>query len=257
MVDWIAYRELAWAETILSPPEDDADETASFVSAINQHASEPVKTLLHLGCGGGINDFTFKKHYQVTGIDVNEPMLAVARQLNPEVTYQIGDMRTIELNQQFDAVAIPDSIMHLLTVDDLRQAMATVGRHLRPGGLLLLVMHAREDFQENNFVYTGCRDEIEITLFENNYVVKPAGDVWEATVVYLIRRQGELEIHSGRCRGGLFPLATWHTLFEQAGLEVLQETLSDDTYDRFLMNQGKYRLRRFVCRYSGQSSHPA
>lgn len=251
MVDWIAYRELAWVDPILSPPEDDTEETTGMVAALNRGAKGPVRTLLHLGCGAGINDFTFKKHFQVTGIDVNEPMLEVARQLNPEVTYQMGDMRTVDLQQPFDAVAIPDSIMHLLTVEDLQKTMGTVCKHLRPGGVLLVVLHAREDFQENNFVYTGAQGEIEITLFENNHIVNPGGDLWEATVVYLIRRQGKLEIHSDVCRGGLFPLATWRSLFEQAGLEVLQETLMDDTYDRFLMNDGQYRLRMFVCRALG------
>ena len=75
-----------------------------------------VETLLHLGCGGGHNDYTFKKHFKVTGVDISENMLKLARKLNSEVTYYYGDMRDIKLTGCFDAVTILDSINSAMVV---------------------------------------------------------------------------------------------------------------------------------------------
>ena len=43
-----------------------------------------------------------------------------------------------------------------------------------------------------NFVYTGEKNGLDITLFENNHIYKTKPDSYEATLVYLIRRHGEL-----------------------------------------------------------------
>ncbi|MFC1972548.1 class I SAM-dependent methyltransferase [Chloroflexota bacterium] len=107
---WRAYSELAWTEPIIAPPEEYTEETEQYSKAIKEHSKIEVRTLFHLGCGAGGNDYTFKKHYNVTGVDISENMLEIARRLNPEVVYYHGDMRTIELGECFDAVAVPDSI---------------------------------------------------------------------------------------------------------------------------------------------------
>ena len=243
---WRAYADLAWLEPIISAPGDYAEETEFFVRAIREHARIETETLLHLGCGAGVNDFTFKRHFAVTGVDLSEDMLRLAGALNPQARYLSGDMRDVELAESFDAVAIPDSIGHMITAADLRSTIANATRHLKPGGVLLVVTSLQEEFQDNNFVYTGAREDVEVTIFENNYVVKPHRTTYEATVVYLIRREGALEIHSDRCTLGLFSLATWLSLFQEAGLEVAQERM-DHCYDRFITGEGCYPLRVFVC----------
>jgi len=40
---------------------------------------------------------------------------------------------------------------------------------LKPGGVLLIVANIKEEFRENNFVYTGSKGDVEVTIFENNY----------------------------------------------------------------------------------------
>jgi SAM-dependent methyltransferase len=100
---WCSYSKLAWTELILASPEEYSEETEQYISIIKEHSKIEVRTLLHLGCGAGGNDYTFKKHYKVTGVDISENMLEIARCLNPEVVYYHGDMRTIELGECFDA----------------------------------------------------------------------------------------------------------------------------------------------------------
>ncbi|MBM4451606.1 MAG: class I SAM-dependent methyltransferase [Chloroflexi bacterium] len=245
---WLAYNELAWTEPIIAPPEEYAEETEQYIKVIKEHSKIEVKTLLHIGCGAGGNDYTFKEHFKVTGVDISENMLEIARHLNPEVAYFHGDMRTIELDGCFDAVAIPDSIAYMAMEEDLQSALVTAQKHLKPGGVLLIVASTAEQFSQNNFIYTGTRGDIEITVFENNYIPDPAETIYEATLIYLIRRQGELEIYTDRHILGLFKLQTWLGFLKKAGFDIVNQTNIDHAYDRFIAGEGKYQQLMLVCR---------
>ena len=243
---WLAYTSLAWTEQIIASPEDSVEETEIYTRAIKRHARIKTKTLLHLGCGGGFNDFTFKKHFKVTGVDISKEMLDVAEKLNPGVAYQQGDMRTIRLPECFDAVAIPDSIGYMTTLRDLKRTITTAYEHLKKDGLLLIVTNTKEQFKENNFIYTGSKEDIEITIFENNYVHDPSGSAYEATLIYLIRRTGKLEIYSDRHIIGLFKLKEWMDLLAEIGFKVKQEEIKH-LYDRFIPDDAEYPLLMFAC----------
>jgi len=246
---WRAYTDLAWMEHIISSPEEYVDDTEFFCKLIKEHSRIEVKSLLHLGCGAGGNDFTFKKYFKVTSVDISEDMLRIAREVNPEVTYIHGDMRSIELEEFFDVIAVPDSIGHMVTLEDLQEAVLTAYKHLKPGGVFFVVASIAEEFQENNFVYTGAKNGVEVTLFENNYIPYPDGTTYEATVVYLIRQNGELEIHSDTDTISLFSQLTWSDLLKKTGFEVKQVRL-EHSYDRYLMDSGEYILSMFICRKS-------
>jgi SAM-dependent methyltransferase len=244
--NWRVYGDLAWTEHILAPPEDYKEEADLFSKIIREHSKIEVRTLLHLGCGAGGHDHTFKKHFKVTGIDISENMLELARELNPDVAYFIGDMRIAKLDERFDAVAIPDSIGHMTTEEELRKAVRTADEHLKPGGVLLIVTPVKEEFRENNFVYTGAKGDVKITLFENNSIPDPEGTTYKATVVFLIWRKGKLEIHSDTDVLGLFELDAWHTLLKDFSFDIKQIKLSH-SYDQYLVGEGEYPLQIFVC----------
>lgn len=243
---WRAYGNLAWTEPIIAPPDHYAEETELYINAIREQAAIEIRTLLHLGCGAGGNDHAFKERFAVTGVDISENMLEIARQLNPEVVYHQGDMRTIELEECFDSVAIPDSIGYMTTEEDLRSVIMTAQKHLKPGGVLLIVTSIAEQFSENNFVYAGTKGDIEIVVFENNYVPKPAGTTYEATLVYLVRREGVLETHTDRHVLGLFKLQTWLDLLREAGLDEVEQIAVEHSYDRLILGGGKYLLLMLV-----------
>ncbi len=243
---WKAYNDLAWVDTVVASPEEYAAETELYVRLIRAHARHAPATLLHLGCGAGGNDFTFKRHFAVTGVDVSAGMLEIARRLNPEVAYVLGDMRTIELPGRFDAVAIPDSIDYMVTLADLRATIANACRHLHPGGVLLILANTRDEFRNNNFVYTGARDDIEVTVFEND---RACGDGarYEATLVYLIRRKGVLAIETEVHTLGLFAQAAWLAELTSAGFAVEQLGRTEG-YRKYILQEGAYPRQVFIAK---------
>jgi len=243
---WKSYTELAWVEPIIAPPQDYEKESSIYCRLINETAQVEVKNLLHLGCGAGINDYTFKKHFQVTGLDLSKQMLQVASGINPEVDYLQGDMRNFALDRYFEGAIVPDCVCYLKTEEELQKMLANTYRYLVPGGVLLITAHTAEQFQENNFVYTGSQGELEITIFENNYISKSKDSLYEATIIYLIRRNAQLEIHTDVHELGFFKLQTWLDILESFDFKVTQMPL-ESLYEPYLMGEGKYPLTVFVC----------
>jgi len=216
-----------------------------YVDLIKRTAAEPPSTLLHLGSGAGGYDVFFKRHFAVTGVDLSVGMLNKARKAHPDIEYIEGDMRTIRLNRQFDAVAIPDSIDYVASQEDLQQAIQTAVIHLKTGGVLLVVAKTEEIFQNNNFAYAGEKDGIHVTLLENNHINPFRPNTYEATFVYLIRQQGELTIHTDHQVLGLFSQAMWDEVFKNAGI-TMQKTNLEGIYDTYVLNGGEYPLDIFV-----------
>ena len=244
---WIAYNELAWTEDWLADPAAYEDEVKVYVDLIQRRASKPPRTLLHLGSGAGGHDTIFKRHFAVTGVDLSPGMLSKARNLHPDIEYIEGDMRTLRLDRKFDAVAIPDSIDYMASRQDLEQAVQTAAMHLKTGCVLLVTAKTKEIFQNNNFAYSGEKDGIHVTLFENNYINPFHPDTYEATLVYLIRQRGELTIHTEQQVLGLFSQPIWTEVFKNAGI-TMRKTSLDGIYDPYLLNDGEYPLVVFVGR---------
>ncbi|MHC2995545.1 MAG: class I SAM-dependent methyltransferase [Candidatus Atribacteria bacterium] len=226
------YGDLAWTWPIISPVEDYIEETELFSKLIREHSKIKVKTLLHLGCGGGHNDYTFKKHFKITSVDISEDMLRLAKKLNPKVTYHQGDMRTIRLGERFDAVTILDSINYIRTVEDLQRTFITTYEHLKPGGVFLtFVEQIAGQFKQNDTKYsTHSQGNVEITFIENYYDPDPNDISYEVTFIYLIHIGGELEIHTDRHLCGIFKLKTWHELLKAIGFEVKQMKFTNSTF---------------------------
>lgn len=142
------YHELAAWWPLISPLEDYAEEAAFFGQVFSNAGLPDSPAFLELGCGGGSNAFYLKKNFaRVTLSDMSPQMLAVSRSRNPECEHVEGDMRTLRLGREFDAVFIHDAIDHMITASDLQQVMQTAFVHCKAGGLALFVPdHVRETF---------------------------------------------------------------------------------------------------------------
>lgn len=218
------YGDLAWVWPIISPVEEYAQDGELFTTAIREESPTPVNTLLDIGCGGGHLDYHLKKDFQVVAADISESMLALARELNPEITHHQGDMRTLRLGRLFDTVLIYDAINYMCTTEDLQAAFQTAFAHLRPGGLLLTFAEVTaESFQQNKtYVRVHSRAGVELVFIENYYDPDPRDTAYESTFFYLIRQGGKLTVEMDRHLCGVFPLETWRQLLRQVGFQVKQ-----------------------------------
>jgi SAM-dependent methyltransferase len=105
------------------------------------------KTLLDVACGEG----TFavaaaKKGFAVTGVDLSQNMLELAREKAARdgvaVEFKLADMRTMALNGSFDlATCWYDSLNYLLELDELQRTFVAVATALRENGCFLFDMN--------------------------------------------------------------------------------------------------------------------
>ncbi|HXX81321.1 MAG TPA: class I SAM-dependent methyltransferase [Thermodesulfovibrionales bacterium] len=126
---------------LLYKDKDYAGE-AQFVHELLQTHSPGTKTILDLGCGTGRHDFLLaEKGYAITGVDRSEEMLMMANKRlcsTSNLSFIQGDIRTLNIGEQFDAVI---SLFHVMSYqtsnEDLKAAFSTVKRHLTPGGIFI------------------------------------------------------------------------------------------------------------------------
>lgn len=118
---------------------------AEYVRSLIERHQPGARSLLDLGCGTGRHDLLLARMgYRVTGVDLSQEMLAVARRelklegREVEVSFHQGDVREVRLGAEFDVVV---SLFHVMSYQtgnaDLRAALATAKAHLKPGGLFI------------------------------------------------------------------------------------------------------------------------
>lgn len=94
--------------------------------------------ILDLGCGTGepIAEYFIKKGTNVFGVDSSPRMIQYCKDRFPTMTWTVGDMRTLNLDDQFDAVIAWDSFFHL-NQSEQRAMFPKFRKNLKDGGLLL------------------------------------------------------------------------------------------------------------------------
>jgi SAM-dependent methyltransferase len=113
----------------------------------------PGARVLDAGCGAGepVARYFVNRGDAVTGIDVSERMLALARRQVPEATFQRMDLRALTFPpESFDAIAAVYVVFHLPRAEHAA-LLAGFERLLKPGGRLLLTLATREYTGQDEF----------------------------------------------------------------------------------------------------------
>ena len=94
--------------------------------------------ILDLGCGSGrpIAAYLLQHGHQLTGVDSADSMLEMAREHFPTQCWIEADMRSVELNQRFDAILAWDSFFHL-TPQDQRGMFTQFAKWSKPNAVLM------------------------------------------------------------------------------------------------------------------------
>jgi SAM-dependent methyltransferase len=228
------YGQLAGWWALISAPEDYAEEAAFIQQALEGAVIGPLESLLELGSGGGNNASFLKQHCKLTLVDRSQGMLDASRRLNPECEHLLGDMRSLRLGRQFDAVLIHDAIMYMLDLTNLQAALDTAYSHTRPGGAGIFVPDCVQETFTPSTRHGGHDGEGRaLRYLEWTYDPDPADTQFVTDFAFLLHEQdGRTSLASDRHVMGLFPRQAWLDCLQAAGYraQVLVDTYQRDVF---------------------------
>jgi trans-aconitate methyltransferase len=216
-------------------------EQAAFArTTLLEAASSPNQTVLEFGAGGGNNAFHLKTHFKLTLTDLSASMLERSHSINPECEHIEGDMRSLRLGREFDAVFVHDAVCHLITHADLLACMRTAFVHCKPGGAALFMPDfVRERFRSG--VHHGGHESVDggdrsLRYMEWTFDPNPSDNTYTNDFVYMLRDgNGPVRVEHDTHVNGLFSREAWLNALRDAGFAA---RMIDDPYDREV----------FVCR---------
>ena len=106
----------------------------------NYWAKQTRGNILELACGTGrLAKPLMEQGFKYTGLDLSSVFINHCKNKYPMGEFIKGDMRTFQLNRQFDLIFIPfNSFLHLFKEDEMLQCLTTARNHLSKDGIFLL-----------------------------------------------------------------------------------------------------------------------
>ncbi len=165
---------------------DQAAPVAYLRGLIEKH-HPAAETLLELGCGTGSVLEQLQARYTVTGVDLSQQMLRIAKTKAPHARLLRKDITTLELGETFDVVVcVADVVNHLRPFRAWEALFARAYEHLADGGIFIFDMNTQLHLSElaaepplttwspqghftmlNVVEATGAGVAVEVTIFEH------------------------------------------------------------------------------------------
>lgn len=122
--------------------KDYLQECDLIEQVFQRFGTEKIQTLVDFGCGTGNHSIPLaQRGYEVTGVDISQDMLDVARRksmsVGAQVTWLKGDVRNIQAGGPFDAGLFMFAVFgYQHSNEDMTRTLGNARRHIRSGGLL-------------------------------------------------------------------------------------------------------------------------
>lgn len=203
-----------------------AVESQRLMGLIRQNKRSEGRELLDVGCGTGQHLAYLQADYTVSGLDFDEGLLAIAAQRLAGVPLYQADMITFNLERTFDVITnLFSAIGYVRTLENLNRTVATMARHLKPDGLLLVEPWLYPQFYRTDPDFTDFINEPDLKISVQGTL--EAG-ISVLTYRYWVRTTDGTDRFDERHELGLFTPQQYQTAFESAGLETTNHMLGLD-----------------------------
>jgi ubiquinone/menaquinone biosynthesis C-methylase UbiE len=119
------------------------DECNTILKILKEKLDINPTSILDIACGTGSHSIIFAKlGIEVTGVDISEDMLKIARakaqRENLQITFTTQDMRTMSFDNIYDcAICMFTAFPYNTTIQDIEQTLASIKKHLKKGGAFI------------------------------------------------------------------------------------------------------------------------
>ncbi len=203
--------------------KDYAEEARRLKRYIAQHKRSDGRALLDVACGTGGHVPYLRDDFDYEGLDLDPEMLRLARDRFPGIPFHHADMVDFDLGRQFDVVTcLFSSISYTGTEPRLRQAVATLARHLRPGGILIIAPFMPPEEWIPGHPHAIFVDQPDLKLARINVSdVDASGTVAILDFHYLVGTPEGVEHFTEHHELGLFTDEQYRAAFTAAGLDIV------------------------------------
>lgn len=110
-------------------------------------------SLLDVACGTGILAAELKNmNFEVSGIDISEDMINVARETTVGINYEVADMRNFNLNRKFHIITCAfDSINYITNNVDMKKTIDNIFSHLDENGVFIFDINTPSLYEDRHF----------------------------------------------------------------------------------------------------------
>lgn len=205
--------------------KDYAQEATQVKRLVAAHKRSDGNALLDVACGTGGHIPYLRDDFAYEGLDLDPVMLELARERFPDVTFHQGDMVDFALGRQFDVVTcLFSSVANVKTLPRLRQAVANMTEHLRPGGVLLVGSFLTPQEWIPGHTHAIFVDQPDLKLARMSASGVPAEEnVAVLDFHYLVATPEGVEHFTEHHELGLFTEEEYLGAFTEAGLEALHD----------------------------------
>ena len=174
-------------------------------------------TVLDLCCGTGqLAARLSADEYVVTGVDISESMVEIAKTNAPGASFHVQDARAGLPGENYDAVfSTYDSLNHLMTIEELTSVLGNVRSALAAGGRFVFDLNMAAAYEarwHGTFAYVeddhvclvrSSHDVAEQTGTMQLTIFELEGGEWQRADVRLVQRwYAEQDVREGlRCAG--------------------------------------------------------
>lgn len=114
--------------------------------AVERYFTDTDASVLDVGCGAGrVSHLLHERGFDVTGIDVSEPLVEKARSLFSEIDFRVEDIRDASFDSEaFDYVVFSYyGLDYILPKAERIKALREIQRVLKPAGIVVFSSHNR------------------------------------------------------------------------------------------------------------------
>ena len=178
--------------------------------------------LLDVACGTGSHITYLKADFKVTGLDLSAEQIAWASNRFPEIDFHQADMTNFQLDQSFDVVTcLFRSIGYAHQLSQMRQAVTTMAKHLKPGGLLVVDPWLMEhEFDSQDKVWATFVDEPELKISRFHSTPKLKAGVSTLELHNLVGRPSGIDYFVESHRMGVYSKEQYLQAITAATLEA-------------------------------------
>jgi dTDP-3-amino-3,4,6-trideoxy-alpha-D-glucopyranose N,N-dimethyltransferase len=205
--------------------KDYKTETSRLKKVITEFKKSPGKALLEVGCGTGLYLQYLTDTFQVKGVDLSVQQLEAAHRRVPQVDLVQADMRSFDLNHQFDIViCLFNSIAYLCPVSQMQLAIQNMAKHLKIGGVLIVEPWSQPPNSKPNHEYVEIA-ELPDKKLKVTRTTRPTreGNISILTMHHKVETQSGIEEFSEQHCMGLYSKEEYMAAFKTASLSFHED----------------------------------